>query len=103
MIMSRCEHFTLNPFLQTTLAADFRVFRYLFRVLCGHLNYTMTYRKASLEHLRIYTSLDAVRFPCSPARLREVGEILLRFVGSRPIRNAQGFSRPWVPENRGGC
>ena len=84
-----------NPYLQLTLAADYALFRKCFYQLLNSIEGRPAYIRGTLKNCGITCGLNGLHFAWKRERGVGIHGRLRDFVGNRPIRNHQGFSRPW--------
>ena len=77
-----------------TFAADFRVFKSMITHIFATIGLQTTHMSGHLTGIGIHVPQMCIEVGFSAGTGHEVVSVLQRFVGHRPITNAQGFARP---------
>lgn len=86
-----------NIFISATFASDLQFFRKILKSICLFSNGPFCEGFVDLSQLDIHTPLPAVLLGWPTCIEAQTWAELSRFVGARPIRNAQAFAKPWRP------
>ena len=84
-----------NPFVQLTVAADFSLFRKCLDLLFRRLEARPQYIQCTLAETGVVCGQIGLPFAWQYLTGLRVHEAIRSFVGSRPVTNHQGLSRPW--------
>ena len=84
-----------GPLSVVTFAADFRYFKKCFRWLCDRAMIPWKSGMLDLSEILIFTPQPAINLGWKGEVESTVLSALSDFIGHRPIRTAQGFSKPW--------
>ena len=84
-----------GPLSVVTFAADFRYFKKCFRWLCDRAMIPWKSGMVDLSEILIFTPQPAIMLGWKGEVESTVLSALSDFIGHRPIRTAQGFSKPW--------
>ena len=84
----------LGGYVVPTFAADFRVFKSMITHIFATIGLQTTHMSGHLTGIGIHVPQMCIEVGFSAGTGHEVVSVLQRFVGHRPITNAQGFARP---------
>ena len=90
-----CSEGSFNPYVQLTFAADLRLFRRCLNAIITLFPNSPEKIYCALAETGIHCGLSGFEIGWQSERHRIVRDALTCFVGQRPIKNSQGFSRPW--------
>lgn len=86
-----------NLFISATFASDLQFFRKILKSICLFSNGPFCEGFVDLSAIDIFTPLPALSLGWPTSIEAQTWAELSRFVGARPIRNAQAFAKPWRP------
>ena len=84
-----------NCYQAVTFASDFGFFKRIFKFLREQAQFSLSPQKVDLSHVNIVAPQTGVQIGWSHAVEEDVFVALTAFVGMRPVKNHQGFARPW--------
>ena len=90
-----CQAGGSSDYRVVTFASDMAFFRNALRFILNESGLNFASDKADLSAILIFTPQLAVQMGWSLDIETPILEDLRRFVGDRPIQNAQGFAKPW--------
>ena len=86
-----------NIFVSATFASDLQFFRKILKSICHFSNGSFCESFVDLSAIDIFIPLPALTIGWPTSIEAQTWAELSRFVGARPIRNAQAFAKPWRP------
>ena len=95
LFQNLCGRHLANPYVQLTFAADFRLFRSCLTAIIDGFPTSPAKIYVDLAETGIVCCVPGFELGWQSERFVKVREKLRSFVGQRPIKNHQGFSRPW--------